>query len=113
MKRVTKISLAVYLIMLCTIFTISMLRYYSNSKEIIEIENQNSRLYYNDMANTIKNPDNSVMSPLIIDSRAYLPAESIARITGLGIKVDNDNNSLMLSSEKNIFSPASSAIRKK
>lgn len=102
MKRMTKISLAVYLVMLCTIFTISIIRYYNNSKEIAAIENQYPRLYYNEMANTIKNPDGSVMSPLIIDGNAYLPIESIesiARLTGLGVKIDNDNNSLMLSSE--------------
>ncbi len=89
MKRITKVSLLVYLVILVTVYAVSTIRGYGNIKKIEAIEKIGTEIYSIDGQKALKNPDGSNISVVMINGKPYLPMESVAGLTGLEVYIDN------------------------
>jgi hypothetical protein len=99
MKRMTRVSLAVVVLLITSIIAAGTVWGYSALRKVDATANDNIKIYYDGDLKTFTDTDGSKISPVIINGRTYLPLRAISDLVGVGVEWDGTTQSIYLSSE--------------
>jgi len=99
MKKMTKVSLAVVVLLVTSIIAAGTVWGSNALRKIDAVANDNIKIYYNgDLAN-LTDTDGSKISPVIINGRTYLPLRAMSELLGIDIEWDGTTQSIYLSTD--------------
>ncbi|WP_235832706.1 stalk domain-containing protein [Acetivibrio mesophilus] len=88
MKRMTRVSLAVVVLLITSIIAAGTVWGYSALRKVDATANDNIKIYYDGDLKTFTDTDGSKISPVIINGRTYLPLRAISDLVGVGVEWD-------------------------
>jgi len=111
MKKMTKVSLAVVVLLVTSIIAAGTVWGSNALRKIDAVANDNIKIYYNgDLAN-LTDTDGSKISPVIINGRTYLPLRAMSELLGIDIEWDGTTQSIYLSTDSTLRTPVHQSHR--
>lgn len=98
MKKLSRISLTVLIMLITSIIALSTVWGYSAIRKIEATANDNIKIYHDGNLKSFTETDGSKISPVIINGRTYLPLRAVADLAGMGVEWDGSTQSINLSS---------------
>ncbi|WP_265445926.1 copper amine oxidase N-terminal domain-containing protein [Acetivibrio straminisolvens] len=110
MKKMTRFSLIVVVLLVTSIIAAGTVWGYSALRKVDATANDNIKIYYNGELQAFTDTDGSKISPVIINGRTYLPLRAISELVGVDIEWDGNTQSIYLTS--NAENPANTGTPK-